>query len=189
MCIVPPIELMDTVQMIRTAHDKSFYTWMPHINLLWPFVPSGHFDHVSEILLNDLEFNTIAPFNIRLERFHNNENSKYIHLIPETDYVPTAPTSRRPKKGRKKNQQSETELVNPISKIYNIVKRLFPQCATDKPFEPHLTVGQIPQDEIDQYRKEFQQEWEVINFQVEHISLICKKGSSFREVTSIPLLG
>ncbi len=36
--IIPPEELCAGIQKLRAAHDKAYARWMPHINLMWPFV-------------------------------------------------------------------------------------------------------------------------------------------------------
>src|SRR4051812_41436057 len=39
--VIPPEELWDAIQQVRKEHDKAYNRWMPHINMLYPFVPES----------------------------------------------------------------------------------------------------------------------------------------------------
>jgi 2'-5' RNA ligase len=36
---IPPPEVWDPIQTIRRQHDRNVHRWMPHITLLYPFMP------------------------------------------------------------------------------------------------------------------------------------------------------
>lgn len=50
---------------------------MKHINLLWPFVTQNHFEETIKLLLANKSFQALKPFQVRMERFAFNDNSKY----------------------------------------------------------------------------------------------------------------
>ena len=39
--LIPPESCWAPIQAIRKQHDRSFERWMPHINLLYGFVPAA----------------------------------------------------------------------------------------------------------------------------------------------------
>jgi 2'-5' RNA ligase len=49
--IVPPEAVWPPIQAIRRVHDRHFQRWMPHINLLYPFVPPEDFPAAVPLLL------------------------------------------------------------------------------------------------------------------------------------------
>src|SRR5919108_2719526 len=40
---IPPPEVWEPIQAIRRQHDRNVHRWMPHITLLYPFMPREHF--------------------------------------------------------------------------------------------------------------------------------------------------
>ncbi|CAH1786687.1 unnamed protein product [Owenia fusiformis] len=42
--IIPPESLWTQIQSIRSKHDKAYQRWMPHINLLYPFIEDNGSD-------------------------------------------------------------------------------------------------------------------------------------------------
>ena len=39
---MPPPEVWEPIQAIRRQHDRNVHRWMPHITLLYPFMPHEH---------------------------------------------------------------------------------------------------------------------------------------------------
>src|SRR5262245_25790058 len=48
---MPPPEVWEPLQAIRRQHDRNVHRWMPHITLLYPFMPREHFDEALPRLL------------------------------------------------------------------------------------------------------------------------------------------
>jgi len=48
--LMPHESVWEQIQSIRSKHDKSFERWMPHINLLYPFLPANKFQENLEKL-------------------------------------------------------------------------------------------------------------------------------------------
>jgi poly(A) polymerase len=44
--IIPPEEVWEPIQALRRKYDRQIHRWMPHINLLYPFVAEQHFQEV-----------------------------------------------------------------------------------------------------------------------------------------------
>src|SRR5215831_6667307 len=40
---MPPPEVWEPIQAIRRQHDRNVHRWMPHITLLYPFMPREQF--------------------------------------------------------------------------------------------------------------------------------------------------
>lgn len=59
-------EGLQKIQDIRRRYDKAYLRWPPHINVLWPFYPSGYFDQVIKRITEDTRFKAIGPFDVRL---------------------------------------------------------------------------------------------------------------------------
>src|SRR4051812_45734334 len=65
--IMPPESLWQPIQRIRRAHDKSFQRWPPHINLLYPFLPSSEFPSAAKVIREKLK--DFEPFSLKLSAF------------------------------------------------------------------------------------------------------------------------
>lgn len=68
-CIVIPDEFADAIQELRITYDKSARRWPPHINIVWPFIPNGYFYDAIKQIESNKSFQSIKPFEIKLERF------------------------------------------------------------------------------------------------------------------------
>lgn len=83
--IIPPEPLWEPIQAIRRQHDRNLRRWMPHITLLYPFVPPRAFEDAIPLLQQASA--TIIPFAITLRRFAlfaHGQRSATIYLAPES---------------------------------------------------------------------------------------------------------
>ncbi|RUS18557.1 Poly(A) polymerase central domain-containing protein [Endogone sp. FLAS-F59071] len=121
--LLPPC-LAPAVQKFRVQHDKSYASWPPHINLLYPFLPATDFGHAVTVLNEALV--GIEPFLLKLDTV-----SHFQHRHSATIFL----------------KASDASLVK---KVQAAVDRLFPHCndlsqrgeADGEGFIPHLTLGQ-----------------------------------------------
>jgi RNA 2',3'-cyclic 3'-phosphodiesterase len=123
---IPPSECWEPIQAIRRVHDRQAGRWMPHINLLYPFVVPTRLERSLPLLADACA--SIAPFAVALTRFGSFQHSSgraTIWLAPE-----------------------------PVEKFVGLqrqVQACFPECddLTQFPagFTPHLSVGQAPSAE------------------------------------------
>lgn len=64
---MPPSEVWEPIQAIRHQHDRQVHRWMPHITLLYPFLPRAQF---GEALPGLTEVGRhIAPLQVTLVTF------------------------------------------------------------------------------------------------------------------------
>lgn len=62
--IIPPREVWAPIEEIRKRHDKQQQRWMPHINLLYPFLVRERFQDAAEELAKVCR--KISPFELTL---------------------------------------------------------------------------------------------------------------------------
>ena len=41
--LIPPESLWESIQAIRRVYDLHIFRWMPHVTLLFPFIPAERF--------------------------------------------------------------------------------------------------------------------------------------------------
>jgi len=55
-CLIPDESLWEPIQEIRKKYDKSYPRWMPHVNLLYPFIVDDLFEnHTKEFISEKLK--------------------------------------------------------------------------------------------------------------------------------------
>lgn len=147
--LVPPEELWTPIQAIRQIHDKKFRRWMPHINLLYPFVYEE--DLPAAIPTLETVCGKLAPFRIRLARFQCFSESRTVWLDPEP-------------------RQAVVDLQRALQEA-------FPACDEVSRFPggftPHLSVGQAFDPPL--LRDRLQASWQPIEFQVSQVCLIRRR--------------
>lgn len=151
--LIPPSNIWEPIQGIRTQYDRHQPRWMPHINLLYPFVPPDHFPDAAvkiKKVLHDFE-----PFEITMKDisyFRHREDAFTFWLKPE-----------------------------PVAGVKALHKKLldvFPECDDtanfDDGYTPHLTLGQnyysetMTQNQVGQ----LQSNWEPLRWTANRIYLI-----------------
>ncbi|MBU1899592.1 2'-5' RNA ligase family protein [Myxococcota bacterium] len=172
--IIPPQDLSAPIQAIRAAHDKSYARWMPHINLLYGFLPEAHFAEAADVISRALaEF---EPFTLSLNAF-----KRFDHGKSETIWLEplTAPHAQQ------------------IHRLQAILQAAFPQCDElvrrgDEihGYQPHLTVGQsLNRAETPQLMAAWQAKWAPIEFEVGQVALISRRGDGPFEIRHIAPFG
>ncbi|NUQ77231.1 MAG: DUF504 domain-containing protein [Polyangiaceae bacterium] len=155
--LLPPETIWPPIEAIRRLHDKHVDRWMPHINLLYGFLPEAAFPEARRLIAEALS--KIAPFNVTLDdvrRFHHRSSST-VWLHPQSD-PPGA-----------------------LKSLQTALEALFPQCneqssVSSNGFTPHLSIAQLGHD-IDAETQ--MAEWRrilPISFHVRAIHLISRRG-------------
>jgi poly(A) polymerase len=158
--LIPPIETWPAIQAIRRRHDRHVDRWMPHINLLYGFLPEAYFEQAAERIAIALK--DFAPFEITLEGYET-----FTHHRSSTAWL--KPVTNPP---------------NALQQLQATLEQLFPQCneqSTKSPagFTPHLSVGQFPTPEAALAQLP---PWHPVRFPVTAISLICRQAKTPFEV-------
>ena len=170
--LIPPRDVWEPIQAIRRAHDPQVRRWMPHVTLLYPFVPEREFEAIAARLSEALV--GLEPFEVSLVEFGwfvHGRRSATVWLRPE-----------------------------PVEKIKALQARLqeaVPWCddVSRYPggFKPHLSVGRFAGEEAARRAAEgFSAGWRPLRFVADHVSLIARSGApgeAFREVMRIVLGG
>lgn len=170
--IVPPEEVWEPIQRVRRLHDPHLRRWMPHISLLYPFVPHarlhGAAREVAEVVAAH------QPFRLELARL-----GFYTH-----------------RKGRI-TVRLEPSPVPPVDRLHRALLERFPECDDtarhEGGFTPHLSLGVFLQrSEARIVRDGLEASWRPLAFDVTHVSLLARSGyekDPFEVVASLPLGG
>ncbi len=158
--IIPPEEILPAIQKIRRQFDRNFVRWMPHINLLYGFLPEQHFPEAAEKIACTLA--NFKPFDIALSGFNTFKHRKNCTAWLQPDSDPS----------------------DALQKLQATLESVFPQCyeqgnKSAAGFTPHLSVGQFIQaDEA----KENLPQWHPLTFKVESIYLISRRRDDAFEI-------
>jgi len=163
--VIPPAEVWPPIQAIREKHDAKARRWMPHITLVYPFLPAAEFQVAEERLVSACR--TVPAFEVKLAKFrafrHRRGNyTVWLRPEPEVRLV---------------------ELQQAVLGTHASSPR--------QAFQPHLSVGQV-QGKAEMLRlvRELQAAWQPVRFAVSDISLI-RRGEPpddvFRVAATVPL--
>ncbi|CAF1166096.1 unnamed protein product [Rotaria sordida] len=154
LCLIPPDNVWEQIQSIRSIHDKAYPRWMPHINLIYPFTLEKNFDNIKAQLEPIL--NRIKPFQIQFDQssfhyFKQREDECTYHIRPKisTDIVEL-------------QKLIQNQLLNFIKN-----KRIF---------EAHLTLGQTTISKISDVLIEMKSIWKTIEFTVDRVYMISREN-------------
>ncbi|NNB94346.1 DUF504 domain-containing protein [Corallococcus exiguus] len=165
--LIPPDDVWGPIQALRKKHDAKFQRWMPHITLLYPFVPEEDFETAEAILLDALQ--GVEPFDVTLSTFGHFE-----HRANATAWL------------RPDDQPSDA-----LAALHAKLVAALPECASSAHggFTPHLSVGQLPLSaDIVRTLGEWQRAWRPLKFRVGELCLIRRKGDTpFEVIRRIPL--
>jgi RNA 2',3'-cyclic 3'-phosphodiesterase len=167
--LIPPEDVWPAIQAIRATHDRQLRRWMPHVTLLYPFVPRADLAAAAPVARAALA--TVAPFEVRLARFEvfrHRGGTATVWLAPE------------PKEA--------------LVAVHDALARLFPACDAvgrfGGGFTPHLSVGQARGPAaLDAFRREFEG-WTPLAFRATRVAIIVREpppDDVFRTFDEVPL--
>ncbi|MFO8018044.1 MAG: 2'-5' RNA ligase family protein [Promethearchaeia archaeon] len=168
--IIPPESVWNPIQNIRKKYDRQIRRWMPHINLMYPFVPRSKFDDITPRFKSKCQ--KLKHFEITLKKvnyFHHRRQNYTLWLDPE------------PK--------------NRILNLYKTFVDILPQFNDLDRFKggytPHLSIGQLRgKGRFKKVFSQIQRKWKPLNFKLEEIYFINRKqqqNSRFMVIKTIPL--
>ncbi len=165
--LVPPGKLWGPIQAIRSRYDRRYHRWMPHITLIFPFVPELEIPRLLPGLTAALA--DVVPFRIRLERF------RYFRHPSGTATVWLAPVP-----------------AEPVGEVQWRLQQVVPWCDDQRRhpegFTPHLSVGQaMSWEEAERLVAQLQRSWSSLEFHVDHVSIVVRGPTTpFREAHRLP---
>jgi poly(A) polymerase len=172
--LIPPEELWGPIETMRSQHDRNYERWMPHVTLLYPFVPEEHFAEAEPLITEALK--ELAPFQVTLTGF-----SHFEHRGSVTAWL-------RP----------EDRPHGALKALQAALEAALPQCdeqgrKSERGFTPHLSVGQLPRSSPAEIRRTlgaWERDWKPLTFEVREVCLISRRGDIPFEVRRrVPLGG
>ncbi|MCP4520810.1 MAG: DUF504 domain-containing protein [Cytophagales bacterium] len=151
--IIPPKSVWKSIQSLREKYDAKAYRWMPHITMIYGFLPEEHFEEATQLVADKLK--GFPGFEVKLSEYQT-----FLHRNKETVWL---------------NPVTENHI---LVHLQSIIQDCFPQCNEQlkglQGFTPHMSIGQFSTKE-EAFKKLPQ--WNSINFPVESIAFISRKGN------------
>jgi poly(A) polymerase len=171
--LIPPREAWPPIQAIRAEHDRKLRRWMPHVTLIYPFVPESEFDATAARLAPALA--ATAPFAVTLtgfDTFRHGRDAYTVWLRPEPDGALQALHAA-------------------------LWGATWAGAAGPRPpfrrFRPHLSVGQVRgRPAMLRLLESLRRTWQPLRFEAQCISLIRRDeppDDIFRVAAELPLGG
>src|SRR3954468_20016314 len=76
---IPPAPTWPPIQAIRAEHDRKVGRWMPHITLVYPFLPASEFERAVGRL--GLACAALRSFELRLATFDTFRHHRGIYTV------------------------------------------------------------------------------------------------------------
>jgi RNA 2',3'-cyclic 3'-phosphodiesterase len=168
--IVPPESFWEPINAIRQKYDREIVRWMPHINLVFPFVHPDRLEEERESLAAAVA--DVGPWEVTLGNFRyfkHSSNRASVWLEPQ----PQAP----------------------LEQLHAALVAQFPHLDTDQRFAagftPHLTVGQTKTLVLGRRLvDELNEAWQPLTFQVDSLTVLRRNLRAPYEVAySVELTG
>ena len=172
--IVPPKEFWPAIQRIRSMCDRSYQRWMPHVNVLFPFIPRAEMKDQAVTMRMRQALSSVQPFTLEFSRFdileHKNGGCT-VYIVPE------APSQQ-------------------LHYIFDCLQNDFPAFSElarvgEDGYLPHLTVGYFPSKGVAQAKIEgFEKYFQPFSFVLDHLCVLTRTGKdAFELFEAVPLGG
>ncbi|MCP3097484.1 RNA repair domain-containing protein [Myxococcus sp. K15C18031901] len=167
--LIPPESSWGPIQALRKKHDAKFERWMPHVTLLYPFLPEEDLDAAEAVLVDALR--QVEPFEVTLAGFHHFE-----HRVNATAWL-----------------KPEDQPQGALAALHARLEQALPECATPAGhgFTPHLSVGQLPlsrDGQLERTLSQWERTWRPVTFEAREVCIIRRVGDTpFEVVRRIPL--
>lgn len=170
--LIPPQQLWQQIDDIRKRFDKSYGRWMPHINLIYGFLPEEHFPEAAAAMESVVRKH--GPIEIHLEQLSLFEHSNSASLVILPRYSPDG-----------------------IGALQQELQGLFPACLEQSRhgtgFQSHLTLGKFEGDswaeDARRWKAELSESWKPISFIASEVCLLARAGDQPFGVRHRLLLG
>jgi len=151
--LIPPQDLWEPIQAIRREHDPNVRRWMPHISLLYPFVPEESLAQAAALLGTACA--AMVGFTVRLCEFGcfvHNERTATLWLRPDPP--------------------------DPARRLHAELLGVLPWCDDTTRYEggftPHLSVGRWRPESAPQAMAELARHWRPMAWRVDRVCLIAR---------------
>ena len=172
--LIPPDAVWEPIQALRRKHDSKFQRWMPHVTLLYPFLPEESFDEAESLRAEALR--GVKPFEVTLAGFNHFE-----HRANVTAWL-----------------KPEDRPHGALQSLHAALEQALPECTDQgrksaRGFTPHLSVGQLPRSgaaDIERTLAGWAKHWRPLTFEAREVCIIRRKGDTpFEVLRRIPLGG
>lgn len=157
--LIPPKSVWPPIQSLRKQYDSRVERWMPHITLLYGFLPDVYFEQAADVI--SMALKSISPFSATFTEY-----AFFTHRASLTAWLKT-----------------DAEATEQIQALQARLFSLFPQCSEQSHknktagFTPHLTIGQFKSSAYSDLGRKMEEKlptWQPITFPVETIALISR---------------
>lgn len=164
-CVIPPQEHWGDIQLIRRNNDKAFDRWMPHVNMVYPFVPSSRLSTAVSAVATAVK--AIAPFRATFSRY-----GSFVQPKSLTGFV-------------------QPEPLEPFKQLNAALEGAFPgyndlSSRGEDGFHPHLSLGQWAKQAV---LERLLPVWKPFEVLVDRVYIIERTGDSPFEVRYEVFLG
>lgn len=172
LCLIPPEHAWGQIQAIRAGHDPSFVRWMPHINLVYGFVPETHFEAAAALVAGVVRDQPVIRVRFATLRRFDHRGSTTVWVEPECE---------------------------PADALVVMQRRLaarFPGCVEQggrsaSGYNPHLTLAKLSgsEAEIAAQIAAWQAAWRPVEVQLDAVHLISRRDDDPFEIRrSLPFV-
>eukprot|EP01105_Mastigella_eilhardi_P005553 TRINITY_DN17230_c0_g1_i1.p1 TRINITY_DN17230_c0_g1~~TRINITY_DN17230_c0_g1_i1.p1 ORF type:complete len:250 (-),score=40.15 TRINITY_DN17230_c0_g1_i1:16-765(-) len=159
--VVPPSSVWAPFQAVRELHDKAYERWMPHVNLLYPFVPFRSYAEAVPKLSQALRDE--QPFDVCVDHLG-------YFCFGRSATVYAGPTSQP---------------AGALERVQRKVEAAFPFCNDlsakgGGTFKAHITLGQFPTQSVGACMAQLN--WKPIRFTCSSVCVISRFGDNPFEV-------
>jgi len=159
--VCPPETVWAPIQALRAAHDPAFRRWMPHINLVYGFVPEAAFDEAARLVADAVA--GIGPIRVRLATL-----GRFEHRDSTTVFLQPEPSQA-------------------LRHLQRALSSRFPGCTADA-YTPHLTIAKLSGPATGTAFAALQRQWSPIECTLSTVDLISRRGDEpFAVRRSVPL--
>jgi len=149
--------LWGQIDHIRKRFDKSYGRWMPHINLIYGFLPESYFSEAAAAMEGVLK--KYGPLEVHLEELTLFEHANSASLVVIPRYSP-----------------------DEVNGLQHELQALFPACIEQSRhkagFQSHLTLGKFEgeswAEDARRWKDELGQTWKPMSFIVSNLSMIAR---------------
>jgi len=133
LAVLPAHTHWGKINEIRSKHDRANPRWMPHINFIFPFVPTDLFPAVKKKLEDKLVGFKSFKLNLNKIGYFSQGKNVTVHLAPEDS--------------------------TKLAELFDIIKSVLPDVKIKHDtFHPHITLAQFKKSELPTKLKELE-EW------------------------------